>query len=79
MTAMEWQPIETAPRGEPVLVCWAECLDFKGTIEVACLNEWIDPKTSIVDEILWDGLGDDHPYWNHGDPTHWHPLPDPPE
>ena len=59
-----WQTIETAPMMEMVLVHW----DSDGSSEVASMGEngaWL---------IGWERMKDDSPR-----PTHWMPLPEPPE
>ena len=56
----KWQPIETAPKGEQVLVLW---LDGRA----------ISSSTLCRYPHGWD--------WEHSveSPTHWMPLPEPPE
>ena len=58
-----WQPIETAPIMEMVLVHWVS----DRSSEVACMEEngaWL---------IGWERLEDNSPR-----PTHWMPIPTPP-
>lgn len=74
-----WQPIETAPRdGTPVLICWA-APGYSASMAVA---EW-DQDYAEMD--FTDGVG-----WRDGSdygcggmigamPSHWMPLPEPPE
>ena len=72
---MFWQPINTAPENEDILVCWAKLLGFNGDVCAAI---------HIVDEEN----GDDHwrteanPFdggeycvWPE-EPSHWMPLPE---
>lgn len=74
--AMEWRPIETAPKdGKPILTCVAGC--------VPCVTMWltikgesrwsIDPEEFMEEEHFmehWTGV--------RYEPTHWIPLPDSP-
>lgn len=74
-----WQPIETAPRNEPVLVHWDEAQGFNGSTETAVLSEWCDPDTGAIEEVCWGSTCELHPEWHDEDPTHWQPLPEPPQ
>ena len=66
---MEWQPIETAPKGREVLV-YIE--DFnKVTTAWFCVNTGLWPHDEAYTE---DGEA-----CNVGLPTHWMPLPEPPK
>ena len=60
---MKWQPIETAPRDGTYIDIWS-------------------PRDGRVTEVFWDTEGDDWvslcTVWS-GNPTHWMPLPEPPE
>jgi len=70
-----WQPIETAPQdGSWVLLCGGRW---------ACDNDWLPP----VAVAQWEGQGF-CAYWSaavpdqdaaYDSPTHWMPLPPPPE
>jgi len=63
---MNWQPIETAPHDETDVL-----VDGNGSYAVACWNgeEWRD-----MGDIGWAGM-----CGNEGNqPTHWMPLPPPP-
>lgn len=66
-TAATWQPIETAPEDEPCLIA-TKC----GTVGEASmlLNDDREP--------VWFWAGDIAVHSNH-QPTHWQPLPPPPE
>lgn len=70
-----WQPIETAPKdGTKILV-----FTIHGDIE---LSEWYG-MPSIQFEEVEDGLyrkivGEGYAGWNSNQPTHWQPLPPPP-
>lgn len=66
---MEWQPIETAPKGEitdyrdQVVLVWAR-------------DEWM--RVAVFDANAWylvEGQGGALMF----DPTHWMPLPEPPK
>lgn len=73
---MKWKPIDTAPRdGRDVLI-------YGGTYDVAC-HERI-PMSGVCIAYWY------HDYWRGGDanahdewyrhtPTHWMPLPEPPQ
>lgn len=64
MSTSQWQPIETAPLNQAVLL-WASDLNHKRGYVVGLWmrdsNEWIDHHYCRVK------------------PTHWMPLPPPPE
>jgi hypothetical protein len=57
-----WQPIETAPEGDDILICKLYD-DGSSTIEIAERDgdEWFGLQDIVV-----------------SDPTHWMPLPGPP-
>lgn len=61
-----WQPIETAPKdGSSVLV-------YEG-FEPIVTEGWWD-----AEDEMWRPSGSrNYPFWHQ--PTHWQPLPDPPE
>jgi hypothetical protein len=70
---MEWQPIETAPKNQYILLC----LGGKGW-SVGCWNENIwdgDDKNWGV--WVRDEESDTEPFYLT--PTHWMPLPELPE
>ena len=65
---MEWQPIESAPKdGTPILV-WLKEASLCTHIHSARLME--DGKPSIIGH---------HFAFDVGEPTHWMPLPQPPQ
>jgi hypothetical protein len=70
---MTWQPIKTAPKdGQSILA-------FFPQIGVWCVSWSVD----VFDDGIWsvsDNKTDDRPLrgWSE-DPTHWMPLPPPPE
>lgn len=61
---LEWQPIETAPEGEPVLL-WRE-VPYQG-------DDW------MIATKLGDGWLDDSDEKDQDWFTHWAPLPEPPQ
>jgi hypothetical protein len=71
----EWQPIETAPKDGQTILAFVR--GFRSDMEIY----WIGT-------ICWDALclGSPKPEpnwmfmpWDGGQPTHWMPLPEPPE
>lgn len=71
---MEWQPIETAPESEPILV-WADNL-HRGipsaeVVVVVCsegeMTFWTNGGPNAGDDLFFETS-----------PTHWMPLPAPP-
>lgn len=67
---MEWQPIETAPKNDRVLIAYPIFGDGTLDVEIAVL---VDEKWYALDE--YDAPDMEKPFW---DPTHWMPLPPPP-
>lgn len=76
----DWQPIETAPEDEQILV-WSPA-------ESRWDNGMAAPVWTVVKSVMEDGEADffiehdgDGGYmsWQSAHPTHWMPLPDPPE
>lgn len=63
--AMKWEPIETAPKDEAILAHWSASLGFNGEYEVIVLSEQLNELSE------W--------YEGNESPTHWMPLPEPPE
>lgn len=63
----KWQPIKTAPRDETEILL----ADPSGSFEVGYwyADGWVS----------WEGLPDAEPDWIYWEPTHWMPLPEPPE
>lgn len=72
-----WQPIETAPRdGTKILVFTAI-----GDVEIGqwCTTEWDRYELHDADRNLYTRRVDIHEFWNNNFPTHWMPLPEPPQ
>jgi hypothetical protein len=80
--AQDWQPISTAPRNGRRILLWDA---HKNVVVSGCWHHeperdnptsGLEPAWSwwVADEdvVMWDGGPDDHP-------THWMPLPAPPE
>ena len=64
----DWKPIESAPRdGTPVLV-WLKKTSLGSHVHAAMLRPKGKPST----------IGH-HFQFDVGEPTHWMPIPDPPE
>ena len=82
---MKWEPIETAPKNEPILIHWSAELGFDGITEIAMLAEWVEcgewgvSKTGASVQTEWIGVTDNHSGFGYEPPTHWMALPDPPE
>lgn len=75
---MTWQPIDTAPKNEPVLVygLWAGEIngqDKEPGIYIAKFNGRSDY------EGYWWSCQDTDAYAAWVKPTHWQPLPEPPK
>jgi len=76
---MNWEPIETAPRDRPILLWWPrytyEADDDCGP--VMAMGQWKNnPRTGKSYFADTDEL-DDYGMSNNP-PSHWMPLPDPP-
>jgi hypothetical protein len=61
----QWRPIETAPKDGTAILLGHECAAFSGWWDDE--YEWVDGETSM--------FGDLTSY----EPTHWMPLPQPPQ
>ena len=63
-----WQPIETAPKDRPI-IAWAEDWPHPKSIRWhSPWKEWV--ASSVVIHFDWSEVSK---------PTHWHPIPAPPE
>jgi hypothetical protein len=72
---MTWQPIATAPKGVPILVC-APKTEFSPTLVTAAeIREWGDRLE--YEPVGLSGRDWDWDWWDT--PTYWMPLPIPPE
>lgn len=61
-----WQPIENAPKDEPILLGW------RGMRTFAIVAHWIRGKWRMDDDDEFGIAGRPAPKW-------WQPLPEPPE
>ena len=75
MIAPQWQPIETAPKdGTPVIVyppLWRDV-----TISMACFDM---DRGAVYSRPFWRHLDADSAMSRDNQPTHWMPMPEPPE
>ena len=75
----EWQPIETAPTDETVLVHWAESLGFDGSMGLGALfTDEEDDECPMWYAATEEGHSLCSPYPGPA-PTHWMAMPEPPE
>ena len=89
---MVWQPMETAPQGQPVLL-WlptkldtSDCVGWCGFDKTHVVLGWQD--MALRGRPAWeccfmeDGAADTEGFCDQFymivKPSHWHPLPDPP-
>lgn len=86
---MTWQPIETAPKdGSHILLLeYRNAEDYQSSICIGFWGDyragyafdnpanyrWIDWGAGLLDEYGGDEV------WSTTTPTHWQPLPEPPE
>lgn len=84
LEAGDWKPIETAPKGRVVLVAYQNTLGNWRTVR-AC---YYPPETldNESEESGWapEGWYEEYEAYEHiyrtaEEPTHWQPLPQPPE
>lgn len=85
---MEWQPIETAPKGGGAEMVtdpnWVEPPDIllfcEAGRQVVASWDWYyaEGGRGFTDGVAWVALGE-LVHMNYGMPTHWMPLPPPPE
>ena len=68
-----WQPIDSAPKGgsDDEILLW-----FPWTGELGCMMIGVWGYASDGERHCWV---DPHEYQMLGDPSHWRPLPKPPE
>lgn len=69
---MEWQPIETAPKDQTYVLLW---LSGEGHHGPRRYNITVGVYTPSGWYYIADGSGGK----TSNDPSHWMPLPDPPE
>lgn len=76
-----WRPIETAPRdGTTVLLwgIWAGEINGLSNWPTIDIGEWRGGKSDFLGDDWWQLVtGDAYAAWMR--PTHWRPLPPPPE
>ena len=71
-----WQPIETAPKDEWILLCIRGFIPAVGRWQAdRGVFDWVDADT-MPDNRSWEAYLDSNPEWPV---THWMPLPDPPQ
>jgi hypothetical protein len=73
---MTWQPIETAPKDQAILV-W--CADSPSDYNGKDVPVWVVTKDDDGDFFIehdGDGARMD---WSNSYPTRWQPLPEPPK
>ena len=76
MTRSEWQPIETAPKDGSLVIL------YNGTVEQGNFVAKVDSgrvSNQFVFTSSWDGLDGYLVSACDPQPTHWMPLPNPPE
>jgi len=71
---MEWQPLETTPLDEFVLVC-----DKKGNIEIDICQTKKETLYRKIEGNLSQRMEITKYVWKNSNPTHWMPLPEPPK
>ncbi len=74
----EWQPIDTAPENEPILVFVPRANRGRDSCDVVIVyryaggpSYWTNGGPNAGDPLLFDE-------WDIGPPTHWMALPEPP-
>jgi hypothetical protein len=72
---VSWQPIETAPKDECVLVALDPECPFSGRDRVACAERVGRYGGTTHDEWKVSGTSE----YLVSTPTHWMPLPEPPD
>lgn len=72
---MNWQPIETAPNDEEVLVIHARL----GIIQAKKCSKMVESKIEAETLFPWDSPASDGHWLYTKDLSYWMPLPEPPE
>jgi hypothetical protein len=79
----EWQPIKTAPKDGTGIIAWREEPIDEDWFEPVGLPGWSSPMGIVWSETRggsWRLLGmNSIELGDHGQPTHWMPLPAPPQ
>ena len=72
---MGWQPIETAPRDDTLILLYAP-IEHRYTHE----RDWTAWCDSWDEKWRWTGNAPEFESWSYlsAGPTHWMPLPEPP-
>lgn len=71
-TREAWQPIETAPRDGTEVIVYVPSNEWVGAA-------WYSQRTKLWPPVYEDDLSEEGEPLNVGLPTHWRPLPTPPE
>lgn len=78
----EWQPIETAPKDGTIVLLWSRSSDewATGLWQDVGLPQFFTPVAGMWVRNLYVAHDPtSNPYLPINDPTHWMPLPPPPE
>lgn len=73
---MEWQPIETAPKGGTRILAWAYRRGWEASSGAIVVCAWHGTRWGIMGAICDKGWAD---IKDECTPTHWMPLPPPPQ
>jgi len=71
MSKSDWQPIETAPKDGTEILVWRK--------PIRVVAQWVKKDQSFGVEDSWTFLTEAEGYDSDYRPTHWMPLPLPPE
>lgn len=72
MYAVNWQPIETAPRDGTWILCLLDRVYADNNRQTCVVVRWLE-SNRIADVGSW--IDEEYSY----DVTHWMPLPEPPK
>ena len=68
-----WQPIETAPTGrQRFIVIWKGRFGWWSDANAYRSHKPLQREDGTLCDIIYDG-------WTRRTPTHWQPLPEPPQ